>query len=70
LIPTAAGAPSSVISSHTEIGAATGCSTFLQKNRVDPTHLTTHRFPFREVGRAFKMMRTKEDGILKPLILF
>jgi len=42
----------------------------LQKNRVDPTHLTTHRFPFREVGRAFEMMRTKEDGILKPLILF
>jgi len=42
----------------------------LQKNRVDPTHLTTHRFAFREVGRAFEMMRTKEDGILKPLILF
>jgi threonine dehydrogenase-like Zn-dependent dehydrogenase len=42
----------------------------LQRNRVDPTHLTTHRFPFREVGRAFEMMRTKEDGILKPLILF
>lgn len=42
----------------------------LQKRRVDPTHLTTHRFPFAEVERAFEMMRTKEDGILKPLVLF
>jgi threonine dehydrogenase-like Zn-dependent dehydrogenase len=42
----------------------------LQKKRVDPTHLTTHRFPFRDVERAFEMMRTKTDGILKPLILF
>src|SRR6266542_2395298 len=42
----------------------------LQTNRIDPTHLTTHRFPFRDVGSAFEMMRTKEDGILKPLILF
>ena len=42
----------------------------LQKRRVDPTPLTTHRFPFTQVERAFEMMRTKEDGILKPLILF
>ncbi len=42
----------------------------LQKKRVDPTHLTTHRFPFAEVERAFEMMRTKADGILKPLVLF
>jgi threonine dehydrogenase-like Zn-dependent dehydrogenase len=42
----------------------------LQKKRVDPTHLTSHRFPFRDVERAFEMMRTKKDGILKPLILF
>lgn len=38
--------------------------------RVDPTPLTTHRMPFREVERAFRMMATKEDGVLKPLILF
>jgi len=42
----------------------------LQKKRVDPTPLTTHRFPFSDVERAFEMMRTKADGILKPLILF
>jgi isopropanol dehydrogenase (NADP+) len=42
----------------------------LQKRRVDPSHLTTHRFPFRDVEHAFEMMRTKKDGILKPLILF
>ena len=42
----------------------------LQRKRVDPSPLTTHRFPFSEVDRAFEMMRTKENGILKPLILF
>jgi threonine dehydrogenase-like Zn-dependent dehydrogenase len=42
----------------------------IQKKRIDPTPLTTHRFPFRDVERAFDMMRTKKDGILKPLILF
>jgi threonine dehydrogenase-like Zn-dependent dehydrogenase len=38
--------------------------------RVDPTKLTTHRFDFSEIEKAFRMMKTKEDGILKPLILF
>jgi threonine dehydrogenase-like Zn-dependent dehydrogenase len=42
----------------------------LETGRIDPTPLTTHRFPFAQVERAFQMMRTKEDGILKPLILF
>jgi threonine dehydrogenase-like Zn-dependent dehydrogenase len=42
----------------------------LQTGRVDPTPLTTHRFDFDEVERAFKLMRTKEEGILKPLITF
>jgi isopropanol dehydrogenase (NADP+) len=42
----------------------------MQTGRVDPTLLTTHRLPFAEVVQAFHMMRTKEDGILKPLILF
>jgi threonine dehydrogenase-like Zn-dependent dehydrogenase len=42
----------------------------LQRKRVDPTPLTTHRFPFSEVERAFEMMGTKENGIIKPLILF
>ena len=42
----------------------------LQKKRVDPSPLTTHRFRFDEVERAFEMMKTKADGIIKPLILF
>jgi threonine dehydrogenase-like Zn-dependent dehydrogenase len=42
----------------------------IETGRVDPTPLTTHRFPFAEVERAFRMMETKEDGILKPLIRF
>ena len=42
----------------------------LEMKRVDPTPLTSHRFPFDELERAFTMMKTKEDNILKPLILF
>ncbi|QJW94979.1 NAD(P)-dependent alcohol dehydrogenase [Frigoriglobus tundricola] len=42
----------------------------LETGRVDPTPLTTHRFPFADVERAFRMMQTKEDNILKPLISF
>lgn len=40
----------------------------LEHGRVDPTPLTTHRFPFTEVDRALHLMDTKEDGIIKPLI--
>ncbi len=42
----------------------------LETGRVDPTPLTTHRFPFAHIDTAFRMMETKEDGIIKPLILF
>jgi threonine dehydrogenase-like Zn-dependent dehydrogenase len=42
----------------------------LETGRVDPTPLTTHRFPFHQVDRALQLMATKEDGIIKPLILF
>ena len=38
--------------------------------RVDPLPLTTHRFLFKDIERAFKMMQTKEDGMIKPLISF
>ena len=41
-----------------------------QPKGVDPTPLTTHRFPFTQVERAFHMMETKEDNIVKPLITF
>ena len=42
----------------------------MQSGRIDPTPMTTHRFPFSEVQRAFDMMTSKEDGIIKPLITF
>ena len=38
--------------------------------RVDPTPMTTHTFPFGDIGRAFELMISKEDGIIKPLITF
>ena len=42
----------------------------LETGRVDPTPMTTHTFPFADVERAFHMMETKEDGIIKPLLVF
>jgi isopropanol dehydrogenase (NADP+) len=42
----------------------------IENGRVDPTLMTTHRFTFDEVDKAFQLMDTKDDGILKPLILF
>lgn len=42
----------------------------IQSGRVDPLPMTTHRFPFDQIQTAFHMMRTKEDGMIKPLITF
>lgn len=42
----------------------------LENDRLDPTHMTTHEFDFDEIDEAFRLMETKEDGIIKPLILF
>lgn len=42
----------------------------LEMKRVDPTPMTTHRFAFDQVERAFEMMKTKADNIIKPLITF
>ena len=42
----------------------------IANGRVDPLPLTTHRMRFDEVTRAFEMMQTKEDNIVKPLITF
>lgn len=42
----------------------------LERRRVDPTPLTTHTFKFSELEKAFHLMETKEDGIIKPLIVF
>lgn len=42
----------------------------LEAGLVDPTPMTTHEFPFDEIEEAFRLMETKEDGIIKPLIHF
>ncbi|MBA3967151.1 MAG: NAD(P)-dependent alcohol dehydrogenase [Nitrospirales bacterium] len=42
----------------------------LETKRVDPTPLTTHRVHFDQIEKAFPMMETKEDGVIKPLIIF
>jgi threonine dehydrogenase-like Zn-dependent dehydrogenase len=42
----------------------------LEKGRVDPTPMTTHRFPFSDIETAYRIMDRKEDGVIKPLIRF
>lgn len=42
----------------------------IQTGRVDPTRMTTHTFPFHDMEKAFEMMDKKQDGIIKPLIVF
>ncbi|MEF8800587.1 MAG: zinc-binding dehydrogenase, partial [Halolamina sp.] len=42
----------------------------VEQDRVDPTPMTTHEFPFEETDEAFRLMENKEDGIIKPLIDF
>jgi threonine dehydrogenase-like Zn-dependent dehydrogenase len=42
----------------------------LENGRVDPTLLTTHSFQFSQIEKAFTMMQSKSDGIIKPLISF
>ena len=42
----------------------------IETGRVDPLPMTTHRFNFDDVEKAFHMMETKEDGMVKPLIMF
>lgn len=42
----------------------------IETRRVDPTLMTTHTFKFAEVDKAFNLMKTKEDGVIKPLIVF
>jgi len=42
----------------------------LESKRIDPAPMTTHRFKFSELDRAFEVMDKKLDGIIKPLIVF
>jgi len=42
----------------------------LETDRVDPTPMTTHEFAFDDVGRAFELMESKRDDVIKPLVRF
>lgn len=42
----------------------------LEHGRLDPTPMTTHTFAFHDIEKAFRLMETKEDGVIKPLIDF
>ncbi|MDN5364795.1 MAG: isopropanol dehydrogenase [Eubacteriales bacterium] len=42
----------------------------IETGRIDPTPLTTHRLSFNELEKAFHLMKTKEDGVIKPLIIY
>lgn len=42
----------------------------IETERVDPLPLTTHRFGFDDLPKAFRLMQTKEEDIIKPLITF
>jgi threonine dehydrogenase-like Zn-dependent dehydrogenase len=42
----------------------------LEGQRVDPTHMTSHRFDFDEMPRAFEVMDRKLEDVVKPLISF
>ncbi|MFB6135915.1 MAG: NAD(P)-dependent alcohol dehydrogenase [Halobacteriaceae archaeon] len=42
----------------------------LEAGRVDPTRMTTHEFSFDETDEAFRLMETKEDDVVKPLVDF
>ncbi len=42
----------------------------LQTGRVDPTRMTTHRFSFDQLDKAFEIMDKKLEGVIKPLITF
>jgi threonine dehydrogenase-like Zn-dependent dehydrogenase len=42
----------------------------LENGRVDPTPMTTHTFGFDDIEKAFSLMDSKEDGVIKPLITF
>lgn len=40
----------------------------VRAGRVDPTRMTTHRFHFDDIERAFSLMQTKDEDIIKPVV--
>jgi threonine dehydrogenase-like Zn-dependent dehydrogenase len=42
----------------------------LETNRVDPTAMTTHTFPFDDIEHAFEVSDKKLDDVVKVLVTF
>lgn len=42
----------------------------IETGKIDPTPLTTHRFKFEEAEKALALMTSKEDGVIKPMLIF
>jgi threonine dehydrogenase-like Zn-dependent dehydrogenase len=42
----------------------------IEMDKVDPTVMTTHTFKFEDLEKAFHIMETKEEDVIKPLIEF
>lgn len=42
----------------------------IETKRIDPTPMTTHVFAFEQIERAFAIMSSKEDNVIKPLVTF
>ncbi len=42
----------------------------IENGRVEPSPMTTHRFTFGEVDKAFRLTASKEDGVIELLITF
>ncbi len=42
----------------------------IEMDKVDPTAMTTHTFKFEDLEKAFHIMETKEEDVIKPLIEF
>jgi threonine dehydrogenase-like Zn-dependent dehydrogenase len=42
----------------------------IDNDRVNPMMLTTHRFDSSEIEEAFNVMVSKEDNVIKPIVMF
>ncbi|MBI5060438.1 NAD(P)-dependent alcohol dehydrogenase [candidate division KSB1 bacterium] len=42
----------------------------IQAGRVDPTKLSSHHFKFADAEKGLRLMTTKEDNVIKPVIHF
>lgn len=42
----------------------------IETGKIDPTPMTTHRFKFEEADKALNLMKSKEDNVIKPMLIF